>query len=490
MRPRHLLFALLPALVLFALVELVLALLGVEGRGLSRGFDPTASYLAPDPDREGAWVTQMHDGERPETRIPPRDGRRRVLLFGGSNTAAFPPGFLQAELDRRRAPGSPAHEVINLGRAGYGSERVAILFQQALDLLEPDVVVIYSGHNEFVEAGFRAELGERLEGPKGALIEAAGHLLLFHALCDLLRPEEGARGERPRPEQWQWEFDRFAEYTFEQTRAHLERYRINLERMLNAGRRRGVEVVIGTVVSNPLVPPFANNVPAGQAAALERCVAENALALAQVPADLAVLFSDKPEDRLHVNDWRRAARPQLADRTPAVLRPYGGGWEGNLALAPDPTRWSDRVWRILPAWERFHARDLSAEERAAIERAHGHLEAALRHVPDHPLTHFRLGLTSYLLGDASAALEFFDEAARLDRAPRKGNRITNGTVRALAAERPWVRLFDAERLVRERAPGGLIGFELMEDECHLHDRAVERLMVDLAAFLSEPAEAR
>ena len=90
-------------------------------------------------------------------------GSIRVLALGGSTTfglyvgadAAFP-DLLEGRLSARA--GGRAVEVVNLGCAGFASDRVLALLISAL-ALEPDLIVVYTGHNEML-GGPASEGGE------------------------------------------------------------------------------------------------------------------------------------------------------------------------------------------------------------------------------------------------------------------------------------------------------------------------------------------
>ncbi|MBV1928944.1 MAG: hypothetical protein KUG81_05470, partial [Gammaproteobacteria bacterium] len=155
---------LLVTVVLFGLFELVFWMTGVgtaSQDSLSRGFDESASYFTPNPKVEGGWLPNIFDGETTERAIAPKGKAKRVILFGGSNTRSFQRGKLPeqlAEASKQLGEGEDEYEVINLGRSGFGSGRVKVIFEQALEVLEPDVVVIYSGHNELTEASFAIDI--------------------------------------------------------------------------------------------------------------------------------------------------------------------------------------------------------------------------------------------------------------------------------------------------------------------------------------------
>ena len=147
------------------LLEGILALAGVEPQPLdtNRGFDEGEQYIYPDPETPGGHRMSLGI---PQDRhpIPPKGGARRVLLFGGSNTRGLSTDYLELVLENEV---DQPYEVINLGRSGYGSQRVALLVEQAMEQLQPDVVVIYCGHNEFVEWSFALDLEEAWSSPFG-----------------------------------------------------------------------------------------------------------------------------------------------------------------------------------------------------------------------------------------------------------------------------------------------------------------------------------
>jgi tetratricopeptide (TPR) repeat protein len=79
----------------------------------------------------------------------------RIFALGGSTTAGRPydarvsfPRWLELYLEA--ADPSHRHEVINAGGISYASYRVALLMKELLRY-EPDLFVVYTGHNEFLE---------------------------------------------------------------------------------------------------------------------------------------------------------------------------------------------------------------------------------------------------------------------------------------------------------------------------------------------------
>lgn len=83
------------------------------------------------------------------------DGTYRIFCLGGSTTAGRPyddrvsfPRWLERYLDA--AEPDRRHEVINAGAISYASYRVVLLMKE-LVRYSPDLFVVYTGHNEFLE---------------------------------------------------------------------------------------------------------------------------------------------------------------------------------------------------------------------------------------------------------------------------------------------------------------------------------------------------
>ena len=524
---RRLLLGLLPLVVLLALAEGLLAWLalgeGADGLHLSRGFDPRAAYLVPDAAEPGAWRTQIFDGLGDEVVVPPKGDARRVLLLGGSNTQSFPHAELQRRLDaaaRRDHPGgdAPRHEVINLGRAGYGSERVAILAAQAR-VLEPDGVVIYSGHNEFVEGGFRLEVQTAAPGWLARTGDALAGLRTYRVLADAFGGTPAHDDEEaPAPEtvmlgadaeatvQVGDEVVRLGELDWSHTLRFHEAYGRNLRGMCERWLDDDVGVVLCTVVSNDLLGPTASGYPR-QLSAEDRAEAGRRFkrAFALVPERLEVHMF--PPTWLRVHDWGELLfagnpeqRPRAEGRSVPPLRPLLGALADTPAttgpdmtsvagaLWPDPALWSDRVYDLLAVQSAWLLGPHPADELQRLDRARVQFDEVLVLVPDHPLAHFWSGLCSLALGAPARAAASLEAASRYDRAPRRGNAVTNGTVRSLAGALRDERgadarlvLLDADALFRGRVPDGILGYEVMMDMCHLQPGARVVLMDDLVA---------
>lgn len=489
-----------PLVVLLALVEGALVLLGLgepSRQHTARGFDSALHYLTRGDD--GAWHTRLFDDPEREQRIPPRDERKRVLLFGGSNTQLFPEVVLEDLLNgvvgRWAAAGDDdaplartvgAWEVINLGREGYGSARVAILVEQACAALRPDVVVIYSGNNEFVELGFREEL-ERSGVADGWVARTLGGLRTFGVLREAFEsgetvPVDVVQDPAQRP------------VSRAENAAVWERYRENLTRMCAAAGEAGAEVVLCTVLGNLLSPPFVGP----SAAELGPQLADDIQGMRNrgmqhIPE--AFRAGLRPPERLRVRSWyrRRWTGDLDPEYVPPALRPLTGPLaegaassgpdSGSVAGAhwPDPAGWGDDARALMETVARVLTADTS-DLRAQLERARSPLRNALERAPEHAHVLYDMGLLTWLLGDSERAVRWFKEAQNADRAPHCANELSNAVVRQVAAEQ-GARLADVVWGFQRGCPDGLVSYELLMDHCHLQPGARIALMRQLASML-------
>jgi hypothetical protein len=200
---KKVLSSVLIAVVFFALVELILALAGVHPVlvdedpyvGFSSSielFQPTGdgARLETAPNKLGWFNYQVFPASKPA-------GTVRVFTLGGSTTYGRPfedttsfSGWLRAYL--RSAEPTTRWEVINAGGISYASYRVVTLMEELVEY-EPDLFIIYSGNNEFLEQRTYGELIE--EAP--ALTRT--RLLLQHSrLWALGRRIAGSRQRRAR----------------------------------------------------------------------------------------------------------------------------------------------------------------------------------------------------------------------------------------------------------------------------------------------------
>ncbi|MCB9898862.1 MAG: SGNH/GDSL hydrolase family protein [Planctomycetes bacterium] len=476
-----------PPLLLLGLSELVLAALGLGGgasHSLGRGFDDQAAYLVPDPEQPGGWVTQIFGDPSFEVHVPPRDERVRVLLFGGSNTQLLPQWRLGETADALADDGR-RYEVVNLGRMGYGSARVRILLHQAMSVLRPDVVVIYSGHNEFVERGFATEV-EASGGLLRAAADVFSNLRTFRLFEQELRPTQPPPDIDPAQAA-------FADFTWADAQPVFAAYRDNIEAMCRLSLEAGARVVLCTVVGNDWCPPQVSDsgLPAAEAAEVEQVLRQ---IVKTFPARFS-LFPGGAVTRLRVGFWFSGRIP--VEFPDPVLRPLSGFLAHSPELVrgdvrsdsvegclwPATTTWNAQVRGLMTLLEANVADEPTDAERAALQQIAEALDDVLAKAPHHARALFLAGQVSTLLGDASRGARQLVDAATYDCAPRRGNPTTNGLVREVAESLPEVVFYDAASEFAAACPDGTVGYEVMMDGCHLQPGARVALLDELAAIV-------
>ncbi|MBW1683897.1 MAG: hypothetical protein JRS35_02425 [Deltaproteobacteria bacterium] len=195
----------------------------------------------------------------------------RVVVLGGSSTfglyvgaeAAFP-ARLEARL--RAGLGERELEVINLGCPGWATDRILNVLDAVL-ALEPDLLVVYSGHNEMLEGWMGSVPGLTLATRLRAGLLRASSLFawLDHLLSASLRRAEQetsfeemaavrvgnilAFDPRAVPEAKLEPPDAaFVRYT-------VERYAANMVRLIERVRAAGVPLLFVLPVANLVDPP-------------------------------------------------------------------------------------------------------------------------------------------------------------------------------------------------------------------------------------------
>jgi tetratricopeptide (TPR) repeat protein len=265
---KKLLFAAFSVAVCFALLELVLLAAGL--RPIAETEDPFVGFAANLP----LFVEQRDRGSEPlmvtaenkigifnAQRFPRRKGKDvyRIFCLGGSTTYGHPytdEASFAAWL-RKLLPcvdSSRNWEVINAGGISYASYRVAALMEE-LNHYEPDLYIVYTGHNEFLERrtyGALQQMPDALRRISGTL----SHTRTYTALRQLLLPARRAGGERY---ELASEVDARLDHTIGPADYHrddllrrqiVEHCRFNLRRMVALAHAAGAQVLFVTPAAN------------------------------------------------------------------------------------------------------------------------------------------------------------------------------------------------------------------------------------------------
>ena len=255
---KKLLFATVVLVAFFALAELVLWLMGVatliEREDPFRGFSGIVTVFERDDDvfrtRPAAVKHTFNDQsflvEKP-------DGGIRVFCLGGSSSYGFPWGaeaaFTSILGELLAASHPELHvEAVNVSGLSYAMHRLNIVADELL-AYEPDVFIVYSGHNEFIEPAFfealkhRSAVRTRLEYLLSHSRVYSGMRAAFEHLTEE-KPSAGCDFGMP------VQRDETRVFSRQEKEAIVAEYRWRLERLVRRAQEQGIKVVLATVPAN------------------------------------------------------------------------------------------------------------------------------------------------------------------------------------------------------------------------------------------------
>jgi tetratricopeptide (TPR) repeat protein len=184
----------------------------------------------------------------------------RIFCLGGSASAGWPhpaeeiySAYLQSALQQRYPKRNI--EVINVSAHAYAAYRVRLIFQEIIRF-EPDLVVIYSGNNEFIEKRIYAEIRPWHE-PLSSIMNRSYLVRRVRGSSvgrrlwpeNTLLPEER---QHVAYEQWS-KIEQLALELRKNPRQYekvKEHYEFSIQSMVTAAREQGVPVVLVTVPVN------------------------------------------------------------------------------------------------------------------------------------------------------------------------------------------------------------------------------------------------
>lgn len=269
---RKLAFAAITVVAMFVVGEAILSLAGV--RPVLYDKDPYVGFTSQVPlfiehkDPNGLAVMVTADNKlalfNPQRFArDKRPGTRRVFCVGGSTTFGRPYddmtsfcGWLREML--AQADPSVKWELINAGGVSYASYRVAALMEELIRY-EPDLFIIYSGHNEFLERRTYARVmgTPRVVRGLGALVSRTRIYAAVSKVID--RPGGRPPGQPERRAYLPGEVKTILERSLGPHEYHrddemrqkvFDHYRYNLSRMVEIARAAGAKVILVTPASN------------------------------------------------------------------------------------------------------------------------------------------------------------------------------------------------------------------------------------------------
>ncbi len=267
---KKLLFAVLATVLFFIVAEGLLAVLGVDSKGYENdpyvGFSGSSSLYVETTDANGMPTMERAPGKKAlfnQQSFPVRkpDGAYRVFCVGGSTTYGRPYGdvtsfcgwlreFLTAAEPERQ------WEVINAGGISYASYRVAVLMEELIRY-DPDLFVVYSGHNEFLERRTYPQI-IAMPRPVRGVGALASKTRTWAVVSGLVARTKGG-GDQTDPAVLSSEVVTLLDdavgpsaYSRDDTLAEkvLQHFRFNLHRMVQIARSGGAEIMLVTPAAN------------------------------------------------------------------------------------------------------------------------------------------------------------------------------------------------------------------------------------------------
>lgn len=185
---------------------------------------------------------------------PPRTFR--VFALGGSSVNYLDYEFpLLAQRLADALPDIDTAEIINCGGLSYGSHRLVLVAREVLGY-QPDLILVYSAHNEFEELDQLALARRESVWLQALLTRSAMYRFIrdrvaarrLHAIEAARRRQAIAESPPDTGKTWNYV------YTDEQKAERMRAYRANLAAIIEACRSAGTPIVIGTVPSNLMRP--------------------------------------------------------------------------------------------------------------------------------------------------------------------------------------------------------------------------------------------
>ena len=259
-RTRKFLFGVFSCVVLFLFAELLLTLLGVQSIDARHdpyvGFDSTSKLFVR---RDGNFetnpqkLTYFNPQSFPDKKAP---DEFRIFCLGGSTTYGDPygapygfGGWLETHLSTLEPKRN--WRVVNCGGLSYASYRIAVLMDELINY-EPDLFIVYTGHNEFLEERTYGEI-KRVNPVVKRLVHWASYSKVYDQIRkhlqapapkpqQLLSSEVKERLEVVGPEAYQRD-DEWRDGV-------LYHFEISLERIVATARSSGAQVILVQPASN------------------------------------------------------------------------------------------------------------------------------------------------------------------------------------------------------------------------------------------------
>jgi len=252
-------YSLLPLVVLLALLEGACRIVEIWRPpwkvDYGWGFSADSRLFVPQPGVPGKMMTALPKRVcffEQSFVLPKPDRNFRIFLVGGSsiNYARYSIEGLTKRLNWLSL-GAREFELINAGGEGYGSHRLVPIVAEVLDY-DPDLILLYTGHNEFQEIELLRFVQLRTLPLQKLLYRSALCRFIRDRVASLqlsrLRRERNEELLRMTPkDNGSWEEKHF---TQDQIDERMNIYEQNIGLMVSLCRAKKVPIVLSTVASN------------------------------------------------------------------------------------------------------------------------------------------------------------------------------------------------------------------------------------------------
>lgn len=352
----------------------------------------------------------------------------RIFVIGGSAAFAWPyteeygfTGYLRRSLGNL-APGK--FEIINAAGMSFGSHRVYDVLQDVIEL-EPDLVIVYSGNNEYVE---RNVISRRKK--KHSAFEAIGSLSAQTPLYRAVRLG----------------IYRSAPSIFRQkTDSDIDLTDLRADSIVSRGvLGRSSEIDI-EVLAN-----YRNNI-----AAMRNLLLENGV---------KVIFCTTPSNV--------AGFPPTS---PPV----------RFTNESDASQWKKMQQEAISIIDQKDPATDSTERRSLLQHCEQILHSMLQIDQNNPWTHYALGAVYQQMGDFDRAYLEFVQAKDLDARPVRALSSFNSAVRSIVEEtgdEQKVMLFDLEASLSQELRSGNANW-LYLDYCHFTEAGHKLVAINMAPVI-------
>lgn len=255
--------SILSLVIFFGAFEIILRVFSFSYRPAVTGFELAQEYriflkeenhFKTNPLKKGVFQQQAFPVEKPEDEV-------RIVFMGGSSVLHLKDfAYLKEKISRDLQPGRDLR-IINAGGLSYGTNRLLLHFEEILEY-KPDIVVLYSGHNEFLETFMKENFYKQslLTNMNNWLVENSRFYQLISYLVYELEKQslESQYGHMNKKKPFFQPDVRISEnrvFSEAEKKLIYSNYEKNIRKMAAIAAKNDILLIISTVAYNRMVPP-------------------------------------------------------------------------------------------------------------------------------------------------------------------------------------------------------------------------------------------